>query len=215
MRLVRYFQKLGWRRFIVMVFGNVFLGLGISIFKFAGLGTDPYSGLVMAIGDVVGIPYANFLIISNVVLFIVELLFGRKFIGAGTLVNACLLGYIATFFYNIWTHFFALPETLWLQIIIMLIGTVVTSVGVAFYQTPNAGTSPYDSLSLIMVRRWPKVPYFWHRIITDAVCAAVTFIAGGVVGLGTLVCALCLGPIVNFTTVHFVRKLFRPGEDIL
>ena len=214
-RLAGYFKKTGRKRLIVMVFGNVFLGMGISIYKFAGLGNDPYSGMVMALADVLGMTYANFLVIINIFVFLLELLFGRTLIGAGTLVNAFLLGYITTFFYNSWLNLFALPEAIVSKILIMLVGTIVTGFGVSLYQTPNAGVSPYDSLSIIMSKRIPKVSYFWHRIVTDAFCALVCFLAGGIVGLGTLVSALGLGPVIDFFNVHFTRKLFKAGEDIL
>ncbi|MCM1253107.1 MAG: hypothetical protein NC321_09820 [Clostridium sp.] len=214
-RIAGYFKKIGWKRFIVMVIGNMFLGMGISIFKFAGLGNDPYSGMVMGLSDVAGISYANFLIFINIFVFLLELVFGREFIGAGTIVNAFFLGYTTTFFYELWLHFFTLPTTLVMKILVMLIGTVVTGFGVSMYQTPNAGVSPYDSLSVIMAKRIPKISYFWHRIFTDAVCALICFLSGGIVGLGTLVSALGLGPVINFFNVHFTRRLFAEGEDIL
>lgn len=214
-RLAGYFKKTGKKRLIIMVFGNIFLGMGISIYKFAGLGNDPFSGMVMALSDVVGMPYANFLVILNIFIFLLEFLFGKEFIGAGTLVNAFFLGYIVTLFYNLWLHFFALPQALIIKILIMLVGTIVTGFGVSMYQTPNAGVSPFDSLSVIMAKRIPKISYFRHRITTDAFCALVCFLAGGIVGLGTLVSALGLGPVINFFNVHFTRKLFKAGEDIL
>lgn len=213
--ITEYLKRVGRKRLIVMVFGNIFLGMGISIFKFAGLGNDPFSGMAMALADLVGVQYANLLVVINLFIFILEFVFGRSFIGAGTLVNAFLLGYFTTFFYGLWTHFFALPHNLIVQIPIMLIGTVVTGFGVSMYQTPNVGASPYDSLSLIMTKRIPKISYFWNRIFTDAICALICFMAGGIVGLGTLVSALGLGPVIDFFNVHFTRKLFAEGEDIL
>ncbi len=213
--IASYLRTVGAKRLIVMVFGNIFLGMGVSIFKFAGLGNDPFSGMAMGLADLAGVQYANLLLVINLFIFVLELVFGRKFIGAGTLVNAFLLGYITTFFYGIWTHFFPLPEELWVQIPIMLAGTVVTGFGVSMYQTPNVGISPYDSMSIILSERIPKIGYFWHRIFTDAVCALICYLAGGIVGLGTLVSAFGLGPVIHFFDVHFTRKLFRNGEDIL
>jgi Predicted membrane protein len=213
--LVGYFKKIGAKRLLIMVAGNIFLGMGISIFKFSGLGNDPFSGMVMALAECVKIEYANFLIMLNVFIFLAELLFGREFIGAGTVVNAFLLGYIVTFFYNIWLALFPLPTLLAVRIAVVLIGMVITGFGISLYQTPNVGTAPYDSLSLIMAKRMPKISYFWHRICTDAVCALVCFLAGGIVGLGTLVTAFGFGPVIEFFNVHFTRKLFHQGENIL
>ena len=71
------------------------------------------------------------------------------------------------------------------------------------------------SLSRILTKRLPKISYFWNRIITDAICTLICFFAGGIVGVGTLVSALGLGPVIDFFTVHFTRKLFGEDEDIL
>lgn len=216
MRMVTgYFRKIGRKRFAIMIIGNIFLGMGISIFKFAELGNDPYSGMVMGFSDLVGMTYANLLIIVNIFLFIVEFIFGREYIGAGTIANAFFLGYVTTFFYELWLHIFSSPDMFVTQAFIMLIGTVVTGFGVSMYQTPNVGASPYDSLSIIMAKRIPKIPYFWHRIFTDSICAVLCFAAGGIVGLGTFVSALGMGPVIRFFDVHFTRKLFRGDENIL
>ena len=214
-KVIGYFKRTGGKRLTVMVLGNIFLGMGISIYKFAGLGNDPFSGMVMALSDVVGMPYANFLVVLNLFIFLLELLFGRNLIGAGTIVNAFGLGYFVTFFYEVWLHFFVLPGTLAAKILVMLAGTVVTGFGLSFYQTPNAGVAPFDSLSIIMTKRIPKIPYFWHRMFTDALCALVCFLAGGIVGPGTLVSAFGLGPVMNFFNVHFTRKLFAGDENVL
>lgn len=211
--LIDYFKKVGARRCVIMVLGNVFLGFGIAVFKLSGLGNDPFSGMAMALSDQAGIAYAHFVLVVNIVLFIIQFLTGKEFIGAGTLVNACLLGYIVTFFYNIIFGIFGPQEVLWQRIVIVCIGVLITSFGLSMYQTSDVGVAPYDSLSLIMVKRWSKIPYFWHRIITDAACALICFLAGGIVGLGTLVCAFGLGPFVHFFDEHFIKKLVGPIEN--
>ena len=54
-----------------MLLGNVFLGMGVSIFKLSEMGTDPFSGMVMALAEVLGIGYPVFLILVNLVLLFV------------------------------------------------------------------------------------------------------------------------------------------------
>ncbi|MCM1046829.1 MAG: hypothetical protein NC433_00190 [Clostridiales bacterium] len=214
-KIFEYFRKTGWKRLASMAAGNIFLGIGISIFKFAGLGNDPFSGMVMALSENAGMQYAHFLLILNVFIFILEFIFGKEYIGAGTIFNALFLGYITTISYEILLRLFSKPEILPVQIVVMLIGTVVTGLGLSLYQTPNAGISPYDSLAVIMAKRMPKIAYFWHRICTDAICALICFLAGGIIGLGTLVSAFGLGPVINFFDVHFTRKILGESEDIL
>jgi len=205
--LINYFRKIGMRRFVIMTTGNIFLGLGISIFKLSGLGNDPFSGMVMALSDLTHITYATFLLMVNAALFIYEAAAGRKLIGVGTLVNAFLLGYIVTFFYNTLLRVMGTPQQMIQRVITVLFGVVITSLGVSLYQYPNVGVAPYDSISLILVRKKPHVPYFRYRISTDAFCALICYLAGGIIGLGTLLSAFGLGPIVQFFNVHVSARL--------
>ncbi|WP_249897404.1 hypothetical protein [Paenibacillus sp. PK3_47] len=198
------------KRLIVMVIGNIFLGMGISIFKLSGMGNDPFSGMVMALADLSGITYAIFLILLNLVLFVIEFVTGPRFIGPGTFVNAILLGYIVTFFHNTWLELLGEPQLFWQQVVTVAVGVVVCSFGVSMYQSSDVGVAPYDSLSLIMKNRLPNISYFWHRMFTDALCALICFLAGGIIGLGTLVSAFGLGPIIHFFNVNFTNKLLAP-----
>ena len=210
-----YLKKIGAKRILVMLVGNIFLGMGISIFKFSGMGNDPFSGMVMALSDCVRMEYANFLVIVNLFIFVIELLLGREFVGVGTVVNAFLLGYVVTFFYNILLSWFQTPEKFMVKVAIVLIGMVIASFGISLYQTPNVGTAPYDSLSIMANKHFPKIPYFWCRIVTDGICTLICFFAGGIIGLGTVVTAFGFWPVIEFFNVHFTRKLFKKGEDIL
>ena len=198
-KVIQYFKNIGPRRFIAMLIGNIILGLGISIFKFAGMGNDPYTAMIFGVSDFFGFYFPIFQICFNVSVFlIIELTLGRKYIGAGTIVNMFFLGYIINFFVNILYSVFPEPTTFLSQFPVMIIGVLVTCFGVSFYQTSNAGVSPYDSISIIMDDRIEKIPYFFLRVFTDAFCTLVCFLTGGLLGLGTLVCAFGIGPIVTF-----------------
>lgn len=204
-----WIRNINWKYVIVMCIGNIILGLGIAIFKFSGLGNDPFSGMVMALSARVGIEYAVFLIMLNIIIFIVEFILGRKLIGIGTFFNALLLGYVVTFFYDVIVSVAGEPGQMLQRILIVCVGVIVTSLGVSMYQLPDQGVAPYDSMSLIMTERLKKVPYFWNRVATDALCALICWLAGGIVGLGTLVSAFGLGPFVQFFDTHFTSKLLE------
>ena len=106
-----YLRNINWKHVLIMCIGNVFAGMGIGIFKLAGLGTDPFSGMNMAVADMIGMAYGNFQLIVNIVLLIIEIAFGRRFLGIGTVVNAVCLAYIITFFYNIFHPTIPPPTT--------------------------------------------------------------------------------------------------------
>ena len=126
-KLAGYLKRTGGRRFAAMLVGNVFAGMGISIFKLSRLGNDPFSGMTMALSACVGIPYARFQVLFNLVLLMVEILLGREYIGAGTVVNAVFLGYFVTFFNYVWSAFGIVPAVLWQQVVTVLIGVITVS----------------------------------------------------------------------------------------
>jgi uncharacterized membrane protein YczE len=64
-KMSEWIRKINWKYVVVMLIGNIILGLGIAIFKLSGLGNDPFSGMVMALAECVGIEYARFLILLN------------------------------------------------------------------------------------------------------------------------------------------------------
>ena len=74
---------------------------------------------------------------------------------------------------------------------------LVTALGASLYQTADLGIAPYDYLSLGL-RDYTPCPYFGCRIFTDALSALLCWLLGGLVGLGTLICAFCLGPFIQF-----------------
>ncbi len=61
----------------------------------------------------------------------------------------------------------------------------------------DLGIAPYDYLSLGL-RDYTHFQYFGCRVFTDAFCALLCWLLGGLVGLGTLICAFCLGPFIQF-----------------
>ena len=112
MNLIERMKQLTLRRWIGMVAGNVILAIGICILKWSGTGNDPYTGMNMALAEVLGLRYGIFLIIINCFVFLLELFFGRKYIGPGTLVNWFLIGPIVDGLYPLIRQwFFGVPSS--------------------------------------------------------------------------------------------------------
>ena len=195
------------RRFAVMLAGIVLLAMGISLFKLSLMGNDPSSAMVMAIGDTIGVDFAPALFAANCVWFISEIIFGRKYIGAGTFANWFGVGIISSSFTKLFNSIFTLSGAFLPRLLVMLSGVIILSLACSMYQTADAGIAPYDALAIVLDEKLKKVPYFWCRIFVDGLSALIAFLFGGIVGLGTLVCALGLGPFISFFDRHVSRRL--------
>ena len=197
------------RRLIAVFLGNILIGIGVAIFRMTLLGNDPSTAFVLSVAAKAGMVLAPTLWICGAAWFALELLWGRKHIGLGTFVNWFLLGVVADGVTWVLNHLFTVPEAFLLRFLIMLLTLPVVSLGVSLYQSSELGASPYDSLALILDDRFPQIPYFWCRIAVDGTATLLAWLLGGIVGLGTLACALCLGPFVHFFNQHVSEPFCR------
>ena len=189
-----------------MCLGIIILGLGVALLKLSLMGNDPCCAMIMGLEGVTGIAFSKMFIMINAIFFLVEIVFGRKYIGLGTFVNWLFVGVLASFYGELITGHFTVPEAFMGRLVFMIAGVLLMSLAVSMYQTADVGIAPYDCLSLLMNEKF-HIPYFWCRMATDAVCTVIAFSVGGIVGLGTLICALGLGPFIQFFDKHISEKL--------
>ena len=201
-------QKITLRRILGMIAGVVIIGIGIAVFKFSRLGNASISALNLRLAELVGLPFSIENVLMNLCLFVPQLLWGRRYIGLGTIINSFCIGFIVTFTGDAMTAVFGSADTLPVQLLWVAVAVLVIALGCSLYQTADLGVAPYDALSLMLADRLP-VPYFGCRVFTDALCAVLAFLLGGLIGLGTLICAFGLGPFVQFFTRHFSEKVLR------
>ena len=201
-------QRLSARRVLGMAVGIVIIGLGIALFKQSHLGNDSISALNMRLAELLGVSLGLVNLCVNILFFLLEIAFGRKYIGLGTFINGIFMGYIITAFYDPIAALYGPAGSFAGQLIWMALAVPVTALGVALYQTADLGIAPYDYLSLGLRDHTP-FPYFGCRVFTDALCALLCWLLGGLVGLGTLVCAFCLGPFVQFFSRTVAEKVLK------
>ncbi len=199
-------KELNSRKVMGIMIGNILIGVGIGIFKYSHMGNDPFSAMVLRLHDFQPLSYAVFLILVNTFIFVWELILGRKYIGLGTIINWFLVGYVVQYSIGFLEGNFPVLESFFLRFGIVIIAVLITGLGLSLYQTADSGVAPYDSLPLIVADK-TRIPYFWARIFFDAICAAIAFLAGGLIGLGTLACAFGFGPVVSFFNKTVSEKL--------
>ncbi len=199
-------KQMNFRKVMGIIIGNILIGVGIGIFKYSHMGNDPFSAMVLRLHEFQPLSYALFLILVNSFFFLWELIFGRKYIGVGTIINWFLVGYVVQYSIEFLEGNFPVLESFLIRLVTVIIGVLITGLGISLYQTADSGVAPFDSLPLI-VRDRTNIPYFWARIFFDAICAAVAFFAGGLIGLGTLACAFGFGPVVSFFNKTVSEKL--------
>ena len=192
------------------VFGMAFAGIAVGFFKRAFFGVDPFQCLCNGINRVVPIGFGTLYMIINAVFLLAVFFLDRHYIGISTLINLFLLGYAAEFSENMLFRIFGdtgMPG----RLLFLLIGILVSCIAAAFYYTADLGVSPYDAIPLYIAGRKPKLfgrilPFRVVRIICDLVCVGIGFALGFLPGVGTIITALFMGPLISF----FKRTLSDP-----
>lgn len=211
--------EINWKRVLMSVIGVLVCGLSVGIFKRAELGVDPFQSLMSGLNVVIPINFGTLYVIANVILLAFALIFDRHKIGIATVINLFLIGYVADFSLNMLTKI--IPETNLLgRYILLLVGVVLMCLSSAFYFTANLGVSTYDAVALVISERQSKVKFRYCRIITDLVCVLIgagLCLIGGysisrvftVVGVGTIITAFFMGPLIEFFNIHVARPFLE------
>ncbi len=178
------------RRILGMVVGIVIIGLGIALFKQSHLGNDSISALNMRLAEMQNL-------CTNILFFALQFWFGRKYIGLGTFVNGIGVGFIVTAFSRphcspLWPGRGAGPAGA-----AAVGGAGGASHGAGGFAVPDgrSGHRPRTITSRWACGTTPRCRTFGCRVFTDAL---LCWLLGGLVGIGTLICAFCLGPFIQF-----------------
>ena len=180
-----------------LVTGLFLCSCGIVCFLESELGLPPWDVLHQGIADQLGISFgAANLLVSLIVLLLVWRL--RAGIGLGTLLNAVLVGsFVIVLTALDWVD--ALSEQpLGVRIALVAVALACFGVGSAFYICASMGAGPRDSLMLVTSRRL-GIRLGAARTGLEIAVLVVGFLLGGTVGIGTLVFAVGIGPVVELS----------------
>ena len=205
------------KRIFMSLFGVIVCAISVGVFKIAALGVDPFQSFMAGLDKLIPLDFGLLYIIVNALLLIFALVFDRHYIGIATFINLFLLGYITQFSYQFLQTVIVEPS-IFVRAACLVAGVVVICFGSAFYMTADLGVSTYDAVALIIVNTWKKGKFQYVRIFTDIVCVilgAALFVLGGgkisaiptIAGIGTIITAFFMGPLIEFFNVHVARPL--------
>ncbi|WP_231702882.1 YczE/YyaS/YitT family protein [Tsukamurella asaccharolytica] len=179
--------------------GVVLIGLGSAVLRVGDVGLDPYTALNMGISSLLGWSLGEYQMLSNLVLFIPMVIWGRKYIGPGTVINMILVGYFIDVFAGILGPLASAGQTPLRMTAFFLVGISVIGFGASAYMSAGVGTAPYDALAPMIVDR-TGLSYQRVRVPQDILVVALAILAHGPVGVGTVMTAFFNGPLIQFFT---------------
>lgn len=194
-------------RVILLLIGLVIAHLGVTLFLLADLGADPFNVLVQGIFRTLSkISALSFLthgythIAICFLIILVLLIADRNYIKIGTVLCMVCGGPIIDFFSLILAPLFAsMPFVL--KVVMLGLGCVILAFGMTIVIKSDAGTGPNDLVAVVISDKMKK-KFGVVRIIVDVSFVLAGFLLGGVVGLGTIICACLVGPVAGVFMPH-------------
>src|SRR6478609_11357847 len=179
------------RRVVQLLIGLFLYGAGCALTIEAGLGVDPWTVFAQGLSIHTGIGIGW---ITNVVGFLVLLLWIplRQKPGVGTIANILLVGTSMQLVLAVVPPISGLP----LQIAALLGGILIVAIASGLYIGARFGPGPRDGLMTGLNARlgWP----IWLcRGLVEVTVLAIGWLLGGTVGIGTVLFAALIGPLVH------------------
>lgn len=175
-----------------LLVGLILFGVGIGLMVEAGLGLGPWEALHQGIGDQLGLQIGTVSILLGIPILALWLPLGER-PGLGTVLNVIFIG-TAT---DVAIAVIPTAETIPTQLVMLFGGVVVIGLGSATYLSADLGPGPRDGLMTGLHHR-----FGWSirraRTVIELSVLVVGWALGGTIGLGTVVFALGIGPLIQF-----------------
>ncbi|KHE67099.1 YitT family protein [Halobacillus sp. BBL2006] len=199
--------------FTIYLAGLIVSSLGLALIIQSGLGVGPGDSVAVGLSMHFPVTVGTVMIIAFVILLLVNAWLEKKrpqfeslipIIIRGRTVDIFLYGILENMNYEVW----------WAQWGIFTLGLIATAVGVAVYLRTPFPRIPLDHFMMIMNEKTNQSKSS-VRIFTESAMALVGFLLGAPVGFGTLIVAVLLGPLIqwSFQISRPVANLWsEPGQ---
>lgn len=191
-------------RLVQLVVGLVLVGIALALIVEADLGLDPWNVFHQGVAERTGIGLGWVVVLASGAILLLWIPL-RQRPGIGTVLNALLVGTTIEVAITVLPE----PSSLAARVAFLAVGVLLNGVALGMYIGAGLGPGPRDGLMTGIAHRGHSV-----RVVRTAIELAalvVGFALGGSVGIGTVVFALTVGPIVHVTLPRFTRTPGGPA----
>lgn len=191
-------------RAIILFIGLLIAHLGVTLFLLADLGSDPFNvlvqGLFHSLENLTGFPFLTHGRVHIAVCFLIILVLlvvDRTYVKLGTIICMICGGPIIDMYSFILAPILADMSSLVGRLLMLVAGCVILAYGMTIVIKSDAGTGPNDLVAVVISDKLHS-KFGITRIVVDVCFVAVGYLLGGLVGIGTIICAFCVGPVASY-----------------
>lgn len=186
-------------RCVLLLAGLCIAHFGVTIFIQTDLGSDPFNVFIQGLFRTVpwpewaGMTHGRVHLLVSLLILLALLAVQRESVGIGTVLCMALGGPIIDLFTLILAPVVHGGLPLVGRLPLLVAGCVILAFGMTVVIRSEAGTGPNDLVAVVISDKLHK-PFGIVRVLVDLAFALIGFLLGGVVGLGTVICAFVVGP---------------------
>jgi uncharacterized membrane protein YczE len=194
------------RRLTQLAAGLVLYGVTLGMMIRATLGNAPWDVLHQGMARHLPLSIGSAVILMSLVVLLLWIPL-RELPGLGTIANSFAVGLAADATLSV-LH---APDTLWQRGLLMVGGVLLNAFATALYIGSQFGPGPRDGLMTGLHRR-TGVSVRVVRTGLEITVVVIGWVLGGVVGVGTVLYAVAIGPLVQVFLPWFIVPL--PGRTV-
>ena len=192
-------------RLTQLTLGLALYGVSEAMMIAPSVGVDPWDVFHTGLARITGISVGTILIIVGALVLLLWIPL-RQRPGLGTVANVVIIGGVT----DIVLPLTPTPHGLWLRWALFLGGVVVNAIATGIYIGAGLGPGPRDGLTTAIADRGHSIRVV--RTGVEVAALVIGWLLGGNVGVGTVVYAVGIGPLVH-VTIPALRLGRREAAD--
>ncbi|OCA83116.1 hypothetical protein A8F94_18480 [Bacillus sp. FJAT-27225] len=190
-------------RILFFIIGLMILTFGVSLTIVANVGAGAWDALNVGLSKTFGLTVGNWVMIVAAILMVINAFLHRRkpellavllLFTVGPMIDVWML-----YVLNGWS-----PDAYMAKMIGFLLGLVIIGFGAAIYLQAKFPLLPIDNFMMGIKKRF-NLNITAAKTATELFALVLALLAGGPIGVGTLIVTFAIGPIINFFFPPFER----------
>jgi hypothetical protein len=192
--------------------GLFFTGIGTAMMYLVNWGSAPAATIGDGVHAAFHLSYGVAGIAVNIFFLVVLFFLDRKLISIGTILATFFMGIFIDLGLFIIQPFYVDSIAVPMKGIVLLLGGIITAIGLGYYVGVNFGIGAIDGMSVALNKKF-GIPFTVCRWGVDIIITIVGVGLGGAWGIGTVVSVIITGPIMQVVINHMHKNVVETAGE--
>lgn len=192
------------KQIVLVIAGQLLISCGISLMLVVNLGVDPLGVFHTGVANLLNTTFGIAFFIENIIAITIIYFIDKKYINLATVLSMFVVTLTSTQIMNFYNLILGSDPHMIVRVISLFVSSFILSVGLNVYVHAGLGVAAMDALPE-MVSDKLHVEYRYIKVASDVLYLLIGWFLGGKVGVGTIISAIIVGPIIQWT-----RKYVKP-----